>query len=159
MADTPTLTAFRPHISLDVQDLDRSVEFYSAFFGEQPAKVRPGYAKFSLTTPPLNFAMNEKPGLAKGGSLSHLGLEVASTKEVLDAQSRLERAGIAVRAEMGTTCCYAEQDKIWVTDPDGNPWEVFVVTKAEAERGGSKQGCCVPQSTAANAGAEKASCC
>ncbi|HWF44310.1 MAG TPA: VOC family protein [Candidatus Kapabacteria bacterium] len=95
-----SLQAFRPHISLNVSDLAQSVEFYSALFGQHPAKERPGYAKFSLTDPPLNFSMNERPGAMAGGALSHLGFEVLSTKEVLDAQERLEASGIAVRAEL-----------------------------------------------------------
>jgi catechol 2,3-dioxygenase-like lactoylglutathione lyase family enzyme len=139
-----TFKAFRPHISLDVQDLTRSVEFYSALFGIAPAKERPGYAKFSLAEPPLNFSMNERSGAPlshAAGHLSHLGFEVLSTEEVLAAKARLTAQGIAVREEMETTCCYAKQDKIWTNDPDGNPWEIFVVTEADTERGGSPM-CC-----------------
>ena len=139
-----SLKAFRPHISLDVCDIERSVKFYSALFGEGPAKERPGYAKFSLTEPALNFSMNERAGAKAGGYLSHLGFEVLTTNEVLDAQARLEASGITVRAEIGTTCCYAEQDKIWVNDPDGNAWEIFTVTNPDAPRGGQIEGCCVP---------------
>ena len=141
---TTTLRAFRPHISLDVSDLARSVSFYSALFGAQPAKERPGYAKFSLSEPALNFSMNERPATPAGGHLSHLGFEVLTTDEVISAKSRIEASGIAVREEMDTTCCYAKQDKIWVSDPDGNPWEIFVVTDADAPRGGSQNGCCIP---------------
>jgi catechol 2,3-dioxygenase-like lactoylglutathione lyase family enzyme len=143
-AESTRLKAFRPHISLDVRDLTQSVEFYSALFGQRPVKERPGYAKFSLTEPPLNFSMNEHADVKPGGYLSHLGFEVLSSEEVLEAQARLEASGISVRAEMSTTCCYAEQDKIWVSDPDGNAWEVFVVTNADAPRGGSQNGCCIP---------------
>lgn len=142
--DHRPLRAFSPHVSLMVSDLARSVEFYSVLFGVRPAKERPGYAKFSLVDPPLNFSMNERRGAKPDGHLSHLGFEVLTTEEVTAAKERLEAGGIAIREEMGTTCCYAKQDKIWANDPDGNPWEIFVVTDADAERGGSGAGCCIP---------------
>lgn len=145
-----TISAFRPHISLDVRTIEKSVEFYRAFFGAEPAKVRPGYAKFELATPPLNFTMNERSVMQRGG-LSHLGFEVASTDEVLDAQLRLKKAGLATFEDFETTCCYAKQDKIWLTDPDGNPWEVFVVTEKDTTEHSkpslkrpSQLACCAP---------------
>lgn len=125
-----SISAFRPHISLDVKNVEKSVAFYQAFFGVAPSKVRPGYAKFELSTPPLNFTMNERDVASRGG-LSHLGFEVASTDEVLETQLRLKKAGLATFEELETTCCYAKQDKVWVTDPDSNAWEVFVVTEKD----------------------------
>jgi len=127
-----TINAFRPHISIDVRNINNSIEFYRAFFGTEPAKVRDGYAKFELSSPPLNFTMNERDVPARGG-LSHLGFEVKSTDDVLEAQLRLKKAGLSTAEEFETTCCYAKQDKIWITDPDGNQWEVFVVTQKDTQ--------------------------
>jgi len=145
-----SISAFRPHISLDVKNVEQSVAFYKAFFGVEPSKVRPGYAKFELASPPLNFTMNERE-VAQRGGLSHLGFEVASTDEVLEMQLRLKKAGLATFEELETTCCYAKQDKVWVNDPDGNPWEVFVVTEKDTAEHSkpnlkrpSELACCVP---------------
>jgi catechol 2,3-dioxygenase-like lactoylglutathione lyase family enzyme len=118
----------KTHISLDVSDLTRSVEFYRAFFGLAPHKVRPGYANFDVSDPPLKLALTEKPGRPGAGSLNHLGLLVADTAAVRAAQSRITAAGLASFDEMDTTCCYAKQDKFWVHDPDGVEWEVYAVT-------------------------------
>lgn len=145
-----SISAFRPHISIDVKSIENSVAFYKAFFGTEPSKVRSDYAKFELTSPPLNFTMNERLVPQRGG-LSHLGFEVATTDEVLETQLRLKKAGLATFEELETTCCYAKQDKVWVTDPDGNPWEVFVVTEKDTPEHGkqdlkrpSEIACCAP---------------
>ncbi len=116
------------HLSFNVGNLQRSVVFYEAFFGFPPHKERPGYANFDLTEPPLKFALNE--GLSRPGSgpLNHLGFQVGSAAEVDQAKQRLQQAGLATFDETDTTCCYARQDKIWVHDPDGNEWEVYVLT-------------------------------
>lgn len=121
------------HLSINVRDLERSLAFYQAFFGVAPHKVRPGYANFDLAAPPLKFAMNEQPDLPSGearpsGPLNHLGLQMPSTCQVHKAKERLQAAGLATFDETDTTCCYAKQDKVWVHDPDGNEWEVYVVT-------------------------------
>jgi catechol 2,3-dioxygenase-like lactoylglutathione lyase family enzyme len=146
------MTTLRPHISIDVQDITRSREFYQLLFGLEPEKIRPGYVKFSLTEPALNFTLNER-GEAKGkGPLNHLGIEVASSRDVLEAQLRLENAGLMTREENNTNCCYALQDKIWINDPDGNQWEIFTVTMSddEGEIPVKASGtCCVPASTTA----------
>ncbi len=138
-----------PHISLNVTDVSRSVTFYKAFFGAEPFKVRPGYAKFQLDNPKLNFALNEKPDLALyNGALNHLGFQVTTTDDVLLLRLRLKQAGLATEDEMQTTCCYSVQDKIWVQDPDGNNWEVFtVLSDASAYRTAeTKNGvCCAPE--------------
>ena len=119
----------KTHISLNVRNVAASVDFYSKMLGIAPFKVRPGYAKFDVANPPLNLALNEMPGTAQGGALSHLGLQVGSTDDVLAFRRRWHEAGLVTRDEMQTDCCYATQDKTWVHDPDGNEWEAFVVLK------------------------------
>jgi catechol 2,3-dioxygenase-like lactoylglutathione lyase family enzyme len=124
-----TVRALKAHISINVANVERSIEFYRKMLGIEPLKVRTGYAKFDVQNPPLNLAMNEVP-LTEGGKvsrLSHLGIQVGSTEDVLAIRERWMAAGLATRDEMQTSCCYAVQDKTWVADPDGNQWEVFVV--------------------------------
>jgi catechol 2,3-dioxygenase-like lactoylglutathione lyase family enzyme len=116
------------HVSINVQSLARSLAFYEAFFGVAPHKVRPGYANFDLAEPPLKFVLNEQAGATGGGTLNHLGFQVATRAEVEGAKLRLQQAGLATFDETDTTCCYARQDKIWAHDPDGNAWEVYVLT-------------------------------
>jgi catechol 2,3-dioxygenase-like lactoylglutathione lyase family enzyme len=118
------MAALRPHLAINVSNVERSVPFYAALFGAAPEKVRPGYAKFSVADPALNFTLNESRHTDLG-ALNHAGIEVADTEAVLAARARLVEAGLATFDEMDTTCCYARQDKIWVRDPDGAPWEVF----------------------------------
>ena len=116
----------KPHIALNVSNLERSLKFYKKLLDLEPSKVRTGYAKFDIVNPPLNLTLNEH--LVEGrGALSHLGLQVASTRDVLAIRERWISAGLVTRDEMQTDCCYALQDKAWVSDPDGNQWEVFVV--------------------------------
>src|SRR5215471_7925791 len=116
----------KPHVSINVRNIDESVAFYKKLFGIEPAKVRAGYAKFDIQSPPLNLALNEV-AFGERGALSHLGLQVASTEDVLSVRDRWMKSGLLTRDEMQTSCCYAVQDKTWVSDPDGNEWEVFVV--------------------------------
>jgi catechol 2,3-dioxygenase-like lactoylglutathione lyase family enzyme len=120
--------ATRVHISLNVRDLDRSLAFYEAFLGVPPHKVRPGYANFSLQSPPLKFALNEYPEGTGKGALNHLGFQVGSVEEVEAAMERLKAAGLATFDERDATCCFARQDKVWAHDPDGNAWEIYVLT-------------------------------
>lgn len=116
----------RVQLALNVNDLDASIAFYRKLFGAEPAKVRPGYANFAITEPPLKLVLLENPG--QGGSLNHLGVEVAGTDAVEAAQARLADAGLAAVEEKDTTCCYARQDKFWVQgSPDGERWEVYTV--------------------------------
>lgn len=123
---TNGVRVLKPHIALNVRDVVASAEFYRNLFGIEPSKVRQGYAKFDIANPPLNLALNEVP-FGERGALSHLGLQVGSTEDVLAIGERWREAGLATKDEMRTTCCYAVQDKTWVADPDGNEWEVFVV--------------------------------
>ena len=126
------MAVLRPHLALTVSDVDRSIEFYRALFGIEPSKVRPGYAKFEVREPGLNFTLNEGERDGELGAFNHAGIQVASTDDVLRARARLVEAGLATFDEMDTTCCYAKQDKIWVNAPDGESWEVFV-THAESD--------------------------
>jgi catechol 2,3-dioxygenase-like lactoylglutathione lyase family enzyme len=115
----------RVQLALNVDDIDQAVTFYSRLFNAEPAKRRPGYANFALDEPALKLVLIENPGL--GGSLNHLGVEVASTDEVVAATRRYTEEGMPTRVEDGTTCCYALQDKVWVTGPGGEQWEVYTV--------------------------------
>ena len=124
--NSSAVTALKAHLSLNVRSVDKSVEFYRKMLGIEPGKVRRGYAKFDVQNPPLNLALNQAP-ISRGGALSHLGIQVASTEDVLAIRQRWNDAGLSTRDDMQTTCCYAVQDKTWVRDPDGNEWEVFVV--------------------------------
>jgi catechol 2,3-dioxygenase-like lactoylglutathione lyase family enzyme len=117
------------HLSLRVRNLKDSVAFYQAFFGVSPHKVRPGYANFDLADPPLKLALNESRVEEGTGALDHLGFLVSTAQEVYAAKERLQTAGLATFDETDVTCCYAKQDKIWVHDPDGNEWEVYVLTE------------------------------
>ena len=119
----------RVQLALNVDDVDEAVAFYSRLFDAQPAKRRPGYANFALDEPALKLVLIENPGA--GGSLNHLGVEVASPGEVVAATRRLAGAGLPTEVEDGTTCCYALQDKVWVHGPGDEPWEVYTV-KADA---------------------------
>jgi len=120
--------ALKAHLALNVHDVERSAEFYRRMLGIEPSKVRAGYAKFDVQNPPLNLTLNEVAFNGKG-ALSHLGIQVASTDDVLAMREEWASAGLITRDEMQTNCCYATQDKAWVRDPDGNEWEVFVVLK------------------------------
>jgi catechol 2,3-dioxygenase-like lactoylglutathione lyase family enzyme len=102
------------------------VDFYKTFFGKEPVKLKPGYAKFEVDNPGLNLTLNEGPVSAKG-ALNHLGIQVPSTDDVVAATARLKAAGLLTREELNTDCCYALQDKVWIKDPNGYEWEVFTV--------------------------------
>ena len=138
------MNVVKPHVSLNVSDIEASVAFYERAFGVSATKRRPGYAKFDLESPSLNLTMQEAP--RTGVNASHFGIQVESSEDVAAAWTRFRQAGLKTITEENTECCYALQDKIWIEDPDGNAWEVFVV-KGEAaamEKQPSKAGCCVP---------------
>jgi catechol 2,3-dioxygenase-like lactoylglutathione lyase family enzyme len=121
-----TVQALKAHLALNVKDVERSLDFYRRLLGIEPSKVRTGYAKFDVRNPPLNLTLNQH-AFNERGALSHLGIQVASTNDVLAVREKWTEAGLLTRDEMQTSCCYALQDKTWVRDPDGNEWEVFVV--------------------------------
>jgi catechol 2,3-dioxygenase-like lactoylglutathione lyase family enzyme len=135
----------KPHVSLNVSNIEASIEFYEKVFQVKATKRRPGYAKFDLSEPSLNLTMQEAP--RTGVNASHFGVQVASSEDVAAAWTRFKEGGLKTLTEENTECCYALQDKVWVEDPDGNSWEVFVV-KGETsvmEKRISKSGCCVPK--------------
>ena len=121
----------RLQLALNVSDLEASVAFYSRLLGVEPHKRRPGYANFAVADPPLKLVLIEVPASDRGtgpaGALNHLGVEVFSDDDVAAAAQRFTDAGMATFDERDTTCCYALQDKVWVHDPAGAPWEVYVV--------------------------------
>ncbi len=128
----------RVQLALNVDDLAESIAFYTKLFGTGPAKQRPGYANFAIAEPPLKLILMENPG--HGGSLNHLGVEVADTDTVDAEQARLAQAGLASVEERGTTCCYARQDKFWVKGaPGGERWEIYTVLADSATFWGQGQ--------------------
>ncbi len=124
----------RVQLALNVDNLDEAVTFYSKLFDAKPAKLKPGYANFALTEPPLKLVLLENPG--NGGSINHLGVEVDSSDTVHSEIARLTGEGLFTDEEIGTTCCFATQDKVWVTGPGGERWEVYTVL-ADSETFGS----------------------
>jgi catechol-2,3-dioxygenase len=123
---TGEVKALKAHLALNVRDVKISTEFYKNLMGITPSKEREGYAKFDVQNPPLNLTLNQVPNLQRG-AISHLGIQVSSSDDVLAMRQKWMDAGLITRDEMQTNCCYALQDKTWVQDPDGNEWEVFVV--------------------------------
>lgn len=115
----------RVQLALNVDDLAEGVAFYSKLFNAEPAKVKEGYANFAIAEPPLKLVLIENPG--HGGSINHLGVEVASSGRVHEEIARLSAQGMFTEEEIGTTCCFARQDKVWVTGPGGEKWEVYTV--------------------------------
>ncbi len=141
---TSVARALKAHLALNVQSVERSLEFYRRMLGIEPSKVRPGYAKFDVQNPPLNLTLNESPDAARG-ALSHLGIQLATTEDVLSMRRNWMDAGLDTRDEMATNCCYAMQDKTWVRDPDGNEWEAFVVLEDNLP---TTTMCCAPEAKA-----------
>ena len=124
----------RVQLALRVADLEASIAFYSKLFGVEPSKRRPGYANFAVSEPPLKLVLLEgEPGQAT--VMDHLGVEVESSKQVIDATERLSALGLFTDVENDTTCCYAMQDKVWVHGPGKEPWEVYVVKGDSATYG------------------------
>jgi catechol 2,3-dioxygenase-like lactoylglutathione lyase family enzyme len=115
----------RMQLALNVDDLHQAIAFYSKLFNTAPAKVKEGYANFAVAEPPLKLVLLENPG--KGGTINHLGVEVESSEKVHAEIARLSNEGLFTDEEIGTTCCFATQDKVWVTDPAGEKWEVYTV--------------------------------
>jgi catechol 2,3-dioxygenase-like lactoylglutathione lyase family enzyme len=152
----------RIQLALDVDDIDQAVDFYTRLLGVEPAKRRPGYANFAVAEPPLKLVLLENPG--RGGALNHLGIEVGSSEEVHGEIDRLTGAGLLADPEMGTTCCYATQDKAWVTGPGGERWEVYTVLADSETFGvppaaGESCTCCGQEAPVQEATREAAACC
>ena len=151
----------RVQLALNVTDIDEAVSFYTALFGTEPAKRRPGYANFAITEPPLKLVLLENPG--QGGTLNHLGIEVDSTDAVDAEQARLAQGGLAAVDERDTTCCYARQDKFWVTgSPGGERWEIYTVLEDSATFWGpddEQRSDAVQAELGAPAGQPAAQCC
>jgi catechol 2,3-dioxygenase-like lactoylglutathione lyase family enzyme len=145
----------RLQLALNVTDLAASIAFYSRLFATEPAKVKPGYANFTIDEPALKLVLIE--GVGVGGSINHLGVEVEDTDRVNAEQARLTLAELGSVDERGTTCCYATQDKFWVEGaPDGERWEIYTVL-ADAESFGSRDEDC--RCCGAVAASSSASCC
>ena len=169
LTQTPAPDTGRVQLALNVDSLDEAIAFYSKLLGTPPAKVRAGYANFAVASPPLKLVLLENPG--KGGTLNHLGVEVPSTEKVHSEIARLSGEGLFTDEEMGTTCCFATQDKVWVTGPAGERWEVYTVladsqtfgtspqTLGDAETAETGGVCCGTASDAADAPEAQPSCC
>lgn len=138
-------TESRIHMGLAVKNLEPSVFFYATLFGQQPTKLRPQYAKFEVSEPPVNLSLNEVGGeTGPNNPVAHFGIQLKSTEAVQRMSARLAQAGLETKIEENTTCCYAVQNKVWVRDPDGNNWEVYVVLDNSDERQDSVQSDCCP---------------
>ncbi|MFM9903509.1 MAG: ArsI/CadI family heavy metal resistance metalloenzyme [Pyrinomonadaceae bacterium] len=140
------INTLKAHLALNVNNVANSLEFYKKMFGIEPSKVRTGYAKFDVQNPPLNLTLNQN-AINGQGALSHMGIQVAATEDVIALREQWKERGLTPRDEMQTTCCYALQDKAWVNDPDGNEWEVFTVLEDNLSEGAGRSddsNCCVP---------------
>jgi catechol 2,3-dioxygenase-like lactoylglutathione lyase family enzyme len=151
-------TDSRIHMGLAVRNLDASIAFYRALFGHGPTKVRSRYAKFEVAEPPVNLALNEVGGeTGPNNAVSHFGIQVKSTEAVGEVAARLQNAGLQTSVEDNVTCCFAVQNKVWATDPDGNKWENYVVLDDDAAQRQSRQSeCCSDMPDCCE---DKAACC
>lgn len=154
------MNILKPHVSLNVSNIDASVAFYEKAFGVEVTKRRPGYAKFDLQEPSLNLNLSMVEATRTGLNASHFGIQVASSEDVAAAWARFQMAGLDTKTEENTSCCYPLQDKVWVSDPDGNEWEVFVVKgDADEMHCDPKTGSCASTEEASPKAEAKASCC
>ena len=157
----------RVQLALNVADIDAAVEFYGTLFGAQPAKRRPGYANFAIVEPPLKLVLIEDKERGQGvlGALNHLGVEVQEPADVAAAAARFDSRGLDTLVQKNTSCCYAVQDKVWVNDPDGTPWEYYTVLSDSADASNVEvgepdaDGCCAPTQLTADSGATLHACC
>lgn len=129
------MSSAKVHVHMVVPDLARSEAFYADFFGAEPVKQMPGYSKFLPTWGPVNLALSEGGSAADVGSVQHLGIQLDTPEDVRAHLARVKAAGLEVDEELGVTCCYANQDKFWVTDPDGFRWEVYYLNYVVATPG------------------------
>ena len=152
----------RVQLALNVEDLDAAIDFYGKLFATPPAQLRPGYANFAIDDPALKLVLIAGEG--KGGTVNHLGVEVASTDDVDATTRRLALEGLDTIESKGEACCYATQDKVWVHDPDGAPWEVYTVLGDAdtmtriAGPGETAEAACCGETATATAGAATACC-
>jgi catechol 2,3-dioxygenase-like lactoylglutathione lyase family enzyme len=158
----------RVQLALNVADIDAAVDFYGKLFGAEPAKRRPGYANFAIAEPPLKLVLIEDKERGEGvlGALNHLGVEVETTDEVAATSARLAGQSLETLVQENTSCCYAVQDKVWVNDPDGAPWEYYTVLADSAAAGNLAMadvseggGCCTPTQLTTDSGAAINACC
>ena len=145
----------RVQLALNVDDLDAAIDFYRRLFATEPAKVRPGYANFAVADPPLKLVLFE--GRGEAGTLNHLGVEVETTDEVAEAERRLSAEGMAPAVQDDVACCYARQDKVWVDDPAGTPWEIYTVL-ADVEMPPGQLRTAEPESPVASCAGDTACC-
>jgi lactoylglutathione lyase len=149
----------RVQLALNVDNLEQAITFYRKLLGAEPHKVKPGYANFAVAEPPLKLVLIENPG--QGGTLNHLGVEVESSEQVHSEIARLSDAGLFTAEEIGQTCCFATQDKVWVTGPAGERWEVYTVL-ADSETFGAAPAAgevCCGEAVAATAAPTATACC
>jgi catechol 2,3-dioxygenase-like lactoylglutathione lyase family enzyme len=155
----------RFHVHLHVEDLQRSIEFYSRLFGGAPSRAEADYAKWMLDDPPVNFAISTR---GERAGIDHLGIQADDASELAALKARATAADLALLDEGETTCCYARSDKYWVTDPQGIAWEqfhtladvpVFGRPKAVASGAAAAQACCAPRGTPVPVAVKPASCC
>jgi catechol 2,3-dioxygenase-like lactoylglutathione lyase family enzyme len=156
----------RIQLALNVDNLEEAVTFYTKLFNTEPAKLKEGYANFAIVEPPLKLVLLENPG--KGGTINHLGVEVESSDRVHAEIGRLSEAALFTDEEIGATCCFATQDKVWVTGPGGERWEVYTVLADSDTFGTSPQhldpdaeggSCCGATVTDSQQAAAGMSCC
>ena len=153
-------TPARVHVGLSVRDVESAAHFYQYLFAQEPTKVRPHYAKFEVADPPVNLTLHEDTDRqTQPGPSAHFGVQVKSTDTVAKIATRLQTAGLNPRLEDAISCCYAVQDKAWVTDPDGNAWEIFVVLDADAPDYARKKRSASNTGTGANQEATQSSTC
>lgn len=154
------INTLKAHLALNVSDVEESIAFYKKMLGIEPSKVRTGYAKFDVQNPPLNLTLNRSAVVGKG-SISHLGIQVATSEDVAALKQRWEAEGLVPREEIQTTCCYAVQDKAWVHDPDGNEWEAFAVLEDNLPEGtkNAEGECCVSPSPDLDGAKRQVGCC
>jgi catechol 2,3-dioxygenase-like lactoylglutathione lyase family enzyme len=149
----------RVQLALNVGDLDASIAFYTSLFQTPPAKVRENYANFAIAEPPLKLVLIA--GQGEPGTLNHVGVEVESTDEVSAAATRMEAEGAACEVQESTTCCFAVQDKVWVSGPE-IPWEIYTVLADASVMHPVDVECCVPADALAETvsiGAKPSACC
>ena len=127
----------RLQLALNVRDLDEAIEYYSTLFNVQPHKIREGYANFSIDSPPLKLVLFENPAAEE--RINHLGVEVSTSEELQQVSRRLQTSGLVDQINTDETCCFATQDKVWSNEPQGLPWEWYLITNDDPDNLQSSQ--------------------